>query len=225
MRKLFDVVVLTLAVNFLALAGVVVWLQQTGRLDRDKVLAIRAMLVEGAEVEEIAVEDEAAAVPVSPADELEALLARQAGQAAMGQVPLAQPAFDAQMAQLDRRQRELDDLQRQVELAKRQLAADRQGLETDRDRLDSEREETARLAADKGFQDSLERYTKMPSRQAKSIFMELEEEAVVRYLRAMPPRTAARIIREFKTAEEMHRLQSVMEMMRLTGAAADASKE
>ena len=44
MKKLFNVLVLTLAVNFLALGGVVGWMVQTKKLDRDKVQAIKELL-------------------------------------------------------------------------------------------------------------------------------------------------------------------------------------
>jgi multidrug efflux pump subunit AcrA (membrane-fusion protein) len=130
-------------------------------------------------------------------------------------VQFLQHAFDAQVAQLDRRQRELNDLQRQVDLARQQLARDRQSLETQQQALNAREQEAARLAADKGFQDSLQLYLSMPSRQVKSIFMTLDDAAIRNYLQAMPPRTAARIIKEFKTPEELQRIQRVLEDIRL----------
>ena len=44
MKRLFNVLVITLALNFLAVAGFVGWLHQTGRLDRARALANRDIL-------------------------------------------------------------------------------------------------------------------------------------------------------------------------------------
>ncbi|HVT89475.1 MAG TPA: hypothetical protein VHD56_11525, partial [Tepidisphaeraceae bacterium] len=44
MKKLLTVVILTLALNFLAVAGGVGWLYQSGKLDRTKVAAIKDIL-------------------------------------------------------------------------------------------------------------------------------------------------------------------------------------
>ena len=129
-----------------------------------------------------------------------------------------QHSFDAQVAQLDRRQRELNDLQRQVDLAKAQLTKDRTTLDGDQKSLAAQQQQANRLAGDKGFQDSLLRYQAMPSKQVKQIFMTLDEETVTNYLQMMEPRNAARIIKEFKTAEEVARIQKVLERMRLAQA-------
>jgi hypothetical protein len=45
--------------------------------------------------------------------------------------------------------------------------------------------------------------------------MGLDEATMTRYLEAMPPRTAARIMKEFKTPDEVNRIHRVMERMRL----------
>jgi len=44
MKKLFDVIVLLLALNFLALAGGVAYLYQTHRVDRQRAIAIKEIL-------------------------------------------------------------------------------------------------------------------------------------------------------------------------------------
>jgi hypothetical protein len=222
MRTAWNVLVLTLAMNFIAAAGGVVWLQQTGRLDRERLLAVKQVLFPDPEPPEV--EAPPLELVESPTRRLEALLEWQAGEPAE-QVQAMQHAFDAQMVQLDRRQREMADLQRQVELAQQQLARDRQVLERERQTLEQQQQETARLAADRGFQDSLDRYNVMPARQVKSIFMDLEDEAVMRYLQAMQPRSAARIMREFKSQDELRKIQAVLEMMRQSEEFAGANRE
>jgi len=218
MKKLFNVFVLTLALNFLTLAGAVGWLWQSKRLDRAKIDAIRdivfAKKLDGPTTRPASDE----APTTQPIMRLEELLARATGRTAAEQVEFIQHSFDAQVAQLDRRQRELNDLQRQVDLAKAQLTKDRTTLDGDQKSLAAQQQQANRLAGDKGFQDSLLRYQAMPSKQVKQIFMTLDEETVTNYLQMMEPRNAARIIKEFKTAEEVARIQKVLERMRLAQA-------
>jgi BMFP domain-containing protein YqiC len=224
MKKLIDVIVLTLAVNFLAAAGGIGWLWQQGRLDRQRVMEIRQILFPASPEPSPATQP--SPEPTSqPALKLDELLAKAAGRTATEQVEFIQHAFDAQMALLDRRQRELSDLQRQVELARQQLARDLESLQMRQEQLAAREQQATRLASDKGFQDSLALYSTMPARQVKTVFMGLDDQTVMNYLQAMPSRTAGKIIREFKSPEETTRIQRILERMRLaqTAEAAQAS--
>ena len=87
-------------------------------------------------------------------------------------------------------------------------------METERQALDAAKQQQAALASDKGFQDSLLLYNTMAAKQVKNIFMGLDDPTVMNYLRAMQPRTAAKIIKEFKTQEETDRIQRIIERMR-----------
>ncbi|MGB7156736.1 MAG: hypothetical protein WBD40_01640 [Tepidisphaeraceae bacterium] len=217
MKKLGSVIVLTLAINFLAAAGGIGFLFNSGKLDREKLLAIKELVFAPSPVVEAPTTqptDESAAT-TQPVNNLETLLAKASGRTAGEQVEFIQRSFDAQMAMLDRRQRELTDLQRQVDLSKQQMERDRAALEKGRTQLASEQELATKLATDKGFQDSLLLYNTMPSKQVKTIFMTLDDATMRQYLQAMQPRTAARIIKEFKSPEEVARVQKVMESMRL----------
>lgn len=214
MKRIFDVLMITLALNFLAAAGGVGWLWKTGKLDKDKVQAIREMVFPTTAPTTQDVKAELADATTRPMLRLEELLEKQAGRPATEQVAFMQTAFDAQMAQLDRRQRELVDLQRQVDLAQQALTKDRAAFETEKKALAAREEETALLQADKGFQDSLELYKSMQPKQVKEIFMKLDDSAVERYLTAMEPRAAGKIIKEFKTPDEIQRVQTVLERIR-----------
>lgn len=218
MKKLLAVLVGTLAINFIVIAGAVGWLYKTGKLDRDKVMAIKEIVFPppAPPEEEKPEEDETATT--QPVLKLEELLAKHSGRTAGEQVEFIQRAFDAQMAQLDRRHRELAALQDQIDTAKTKLAADRAVLDEDRKKLTAEEQQAETLANDQGFQDSLELYKAMPPKQVKTIFMTLADDQVVRYLQAMEPRGASRIIKEFKAPEEVERVQRVLEMMRLAQA-------
>jgi hypothetical protein len=54
----------------------------------------------------------------------------------------------------------------------------------------------------------------------KTIFMSLTDDTMIQYLRAMEPRTATKITKEFKSPEELARIGLVMEKMRQTQASA-----
>jgi hypothetical protein len=217
MKKLWSVLVLTLAINFLAVAGGVGWLYQTGRMDRDKVMAIKDLLFPPPPP--AAPTTQPTEVPASqPSLKLEELLAKHAGLPAAEQLALIRQSFDSQMAQLDRAYRGLVDLQRQVDLAQKQLAVDRAALEKRRKELDIREKQTERLATDQGFQDTLSLYQSMPAKQVKAMFMTLDDQMVVQYLQAMEGRAAARITKEFKTPEELDRLKRIMEKLRTAQA-------
>jgi hypothetical protein len=208
-KKLLQTVSAVLALNFLLLAGGAGWLVQQKRLDRERIFAIRDVLFP----------PPAEAPLVQPAatqssQRLEELLARVAGRSAAEQIEYIQHAFDAQMAQLDRRERELLSLQRQIDLARDQMSRDRAALASEQQTLEQTQEQAERLAQDQGFQDTLALYNTMSGKQVKQIFMTLEDEAVMQYLQAMQPRKAAAIIKEFKTADEVQRIQRVLEAMR-----------
>jgi hypothetical protein len=218
-KRLFNVVLLTLAMNFIALAGAVGWLYQTKRLDREKVTAIRELIF-AEPVIPAAPTTQPDAATTQPILRLEQLLSKQAGRSAAEQTDFIRESFDAQMTQLERRARELNDLQRQVDLAKAQLVRDRTQLGQAESELAAKQAQADKLAGDKGFQDSLALYTTMPAKQVKAIFMTLDEQTVVNYLQAMQPRTAAKIIKEFKSPEETSRIQSVLEKIRQAQASA-----
>jgi len=110
--------------------------------------------------------------------------------------------------------RELADLQRQVDLAKGQAARDRAAIEQDRKDITNRQQQDLKQASDKGFQDSLQLYSSMPPKSVKTIFLTLDDKVVQQYLEAMPPRSANKIIKEYKTPEELARIQKVLERMR-----------
>ena len=213
MKKLINVIILTLALNFLAIAGGVGWLYQGGKLGRDKVMAIKDILFPKP-VETAASTQPAAEPTTQPIMRLEELLAKAAGRSASEQVEFIQHAFDAQVAQLDRRQVELNALQRQVELAKQQMTRDRAMVEEQKKALEAREQQATRLAGDKGFQDSLALYNSMPAKKVKEVFAGLDDQTVKNYLQAMQPRTASKIINEFKSPEETTRIQKILEKMR-----------
>jgi hypothetical protein len=210
---MFQAIIALLAINFIALGAGVGWLVKTKQLDKEKIHAIKEIVFPSTTQASTSQPTEEAAT-TKPADTLEALLAKSAGRTPTEQVEMIQRNFDTQMAQLDRRERELNDLQLQVDLSKQQMARDRAALDAERKAFEDEKAKAAKLASDKGFQDSLELYKKMDGKQVKTIFMTLDDATIVQYLQAMEPRAANKIIEEFKSPAELARIEKVMERMR-----------
>jgi hypothetical protein len=224
MKKILSVFAWTLALNFLALAGGIAILYRAGNLNREKVQQIKELVFAPATQP---VEDKAAA-PRDPATQptlkLEEMLSKVSGRSASEQVEFMQRTFDAQMAVLDRRFQELQSQRKTLEDARTQIDRERQMLGAGQQKLAAAQQQEKKLAEDKGFQDTLALYTSMPAKQVKSIFMGLNDETMIQYLRAMEPRTATKITKEFKTPEEVARIGLVMEKMRQTQATAAAGQ-
>ena len=219
MKKFLNVLSLTLAVNFIAVAAFVAYLYRDGRLDRARITAIKEILYPPPPPEIPATQpitDQLAA----PTMKLEELLARTAGRPAAEQLDYIRKSFDSQMAQLDRAHRELLDLNQQVEQARAKLNEERKALDDKEKKLVDRDQQSQRLASDEGFQNSLNLYQTLPAKQVKTIFMGLEDATVIQYLQAMESRSAARITKEFKSPEETQRLAKLLEKMRQPQAAA-----
>ncbi len=213
MKKLFLVLVLTLALNFIALAGGIGYLFQSGQLNKSKISQIKDVI--------FAPPPPPPAPPATNTNKtpdsrtvLANLMSGQSGRSALDQVEFLRRTFDAQMLELDQKQRQVADLQRQVDLANTKLASDRAALDKRSKDLDAKEQEAQRLQDDAGFQSSLALYTAMPAKQVKSIFMTLGEQTVQQYLQAMDTRTAGKIIKEFKSADETAFIQRVLERIR-----------
>lgn len=216
MKRLFLALVVVMAINFAAVAGALGWMYNTGRLDRKNIAAIKAVLFPPPPPPTTKPAD--AVSTTQPALRLEELLAKTAGRSPAEQLEFIRQSFESHMAQLERAQREMLHLQSQVMFEKQKLATDRAAFEEEKKKLASREQEATRLAADKGFQDSLALYQSMAAKQVKTIFMTLDDASVLQYLSAMEPRAAARITKEFKTPEETERIKRLLEKMRLAQA-------
>ncbi len=220
-KKLLTVVVLVLAINFLLVGGGLAYLVGTGILTRTTFDRIRQVLA-GAEIAPPAATQPSAATQAAatqPTDTLAEVLAKQAGRPTAEQLDMIQSTIDSQAAVLDRRQREIEDLKRQVDTATAAVTRDREALAKQKKAFDSQTQEAAKLLTDQGFQDALQLYQTLPAKQVKQIFGGLDDATVQRFLQAMQPRTAAKIIKEFKLPEETTRIGQILERMREAKAA------
>ena len=219
MKKLLSIVSMVLALNFLGVGGVAGWLVASKHLDKARLAAVKAILFPPPPAPATQPAAQADAAP-QPSARLESLLAQANGKPANEQVELIQRTFDQQTVELDRRQRELEDARTQIEMARQQELRDRQKIDRDDKALQDREREATKLADDKGFQDSLQLYTTMPAKQVKTVFLSLPDDVVEKYLDAMPPKTATKIIKEFKLPEDVARIQKVLELMRQSSPSA-----
>src|SRR2546421_7784566 len=104
MKKLWNVFVRTLAINFVAVAGGVAYLYQDGRLDRQRVDAIKKVLYPPPAAV-VAATQPAQPARAEPVLQLGELLAQKSGLSTAEQLEFIQQTFDARMAEMDRRQR------------------------------------------------------------------------------------------------------------------------
>src|SRR6266404_2601032 len=118
MKRLWDVLVLTLAVNFLVVAGGVAWLYQGGRLDRERVAKVKEVLFPPTTQPTTGGPAKQPADPTTqPTLVLETLLAKRPKMSAGQQVEFIRQTFDERQAQLGRREQELAHQQTQLDLA------------------------------------------------------------------------------------------------------------
>jgi hypothetical protein len=219
MKKLLSVIAWTLALNFLAAGAGVGFLFKSGRIDRDKIQQIKQLVFQPA-TQPVEQRSDARDPTTQPTLKLEEMLAKVSGRSASEQVEFMQRTFDSQMAILDRRYQELQSQRKTLEDARAEIDAQRKKLAADQQKLADAQQQQQKLASDKGFQDTLALYSSMPPRQVKTIFMSLTDDTMIQYLRAMEPRTATKITKEFKSPEELTRIGQVLEKMRQTQATA-----
>ena len=105
-------------------------------------------------------------------------------------------------------------MQGTIKTDREKLDALQKKLEAQQSKQDARAKAQAKEAEDKGFQDSLALYNSMQPKQVKEVFATLDDPTVMKYLRAMDPSRAAKIIKEFKSQVETERVQRIMEMIR-----------
>lgn len=225
-KKLMGVIVGVLALNFLAVSGGVGYLVATKKLDKEKVQVIRQIII-GAPTTAPSTQPAAEAPTTQQSAEdapmlrLDALLARVSRRPVTEQLVVVRAELDAQAATVERRMREVDDQRMQIASAREEVRKEREKLALQQQQLDAAQAEQTKLATDTGFQKTLELYATLPAKKVKGIFMNLEDDTVVRYLQAMDAGRAGSVLKEFKTPAETSRAQLLLEKMRLAQAKAE----
>lgn len=213
LKKLVLVLIVTLAINFVALAAAAAMLAQKAQLDREKIEQVRDVLFPSTEEP---AEPEATAEPPEPTpmEQLLALLDAESGHGAEERVESVSRTVDSRFVTLSRIRRELADRSRQLDVAATKLANEREAFDAEVETWQGEMEAAIARASDEGYQKTLELYEQLQARQVKDLFLGLKDDVVLAYLRDMDPAAAAKVLKEFKTDEEADRVRRILEMMR-----------
>jgi hypothetical protein len=225
MKRLWDVLVLTLALNFRAVAGLAGWLRMSGRIDRSRVAQIKEMLFPPPAPQAPTTQPASIDPTTQPTLALETLLSQHTNMTAGQQLDFVRKTFDERQAELERKEQTLDNQQSMIRLAQDKLQTDRQIFEAQRRAFADEQERTRKLASDQGFQDALELYSNLPPKQSKTMLLAQTDDTARTFLQAMDKGVASKIIKECKTPEEMDRIRQIMEKIRQAEPATQPTME
>lgn len=214
MKKLLVVIAFTFALNFLLLIGALAYMLSNGTLTKEKIALVKAVFAPASAPTTTAATQAVIDPSTQPSIKLEELLAKVSGRSAGEQVEFMQRTFDAKMAELDRRMHEMQALQVQIDGARAVLVKEQGKLKADQLALATREKTLTKQLDDKNFNDTMAMLEGLPTKQVKELFSGMDDSTAVRYLRAMEPDKAAKILKEFKTPTEATRVRKLMEIIR-----------
>jgi hypothetical protein len=219
-KTLWRLISIVAVANLLALGALAWWLVSTERLDRDRLMSLRALLAEP--------------LPAQRA-RLEAERAREAAEAAeaLAIASASLPPFDAAdllRARLDsdevhrqrllRFQREMEDLRRTIGGEWQRLDDERARFEAEKAAFEAQRADIIAQEGSEQFRKALVVYESLRPAQAKDALSELIARGhtlqAVTYLSAMDERTRTRIIDQF-TRDDPSLAADLLELVRTHG--------
>jgi chromosome segregation ATPase len=134
---------------------------------------------------------------------------------------LTQRADEIANHRLARLQEETTDLRQQIERAKQRIAEQKQALDQKREQFEEFLKQRTQQMQDEDFQQTVQMYENLDAAQTKRMFQNLMEQGkqdqVVRYLAAMQTRTAAGVLQEFETDQEIEQATQLLEQLRNRG--------
>lgn len=216
MKALWSAVSFFAVVNLLVIVFFVGWLWRTDRLNMDRVQKVRELFAPSiAEEARLAEEAAAEAKRDAPPEIVPARLSSAERLDAM-------TALHDQERQVSQRLREEGQmLSRQFELLTRQTQAEREAFEAERQSWEDATRAERERKADEQFAQTVQQYESIPARQGKEMLVELigqgRREQAVAYLDAMKPRAASKILREFKSPQEVVLATELLEELRTFG--------
>lgn len=223
MKKLATVILLVLAINFIGVVGGAGYLVGTKKLNREKFREIKTILFPPPPAPATQPVDEIDPATTQPILRLDELIKAQAGKPPADQMRSIREAFESRVANLEKQRREIIDLRRQLELAQKKAESDRIALDAREQAILAREASLNKSTDDKGFASALDVYNSLAAKQVKDIFMGLDDAVVVRFLQSMDARRAAKVLKEFKTDEEMFRAQTLLELLRKNDAPLEAN--
>jgi flagellar motility protein MotE (MotC chaperone) len=200
MGKLFVTMLLTLLLaNSLALLGILGYGLSTGRFDPE----MRAQYLATWRGEKL----------VPPTPEEEVVEEKETPQQASARIAEAQVQRELLTREIQRDMELARYMQQTVAMAKLKLDKDIKQLQTDKLAFDDQMTQYNEKVQSEGFQKSLQAYSKMKPKSAKSDFMQMNDDEVVRYLSNMKPDVVTQILDQFRTPEELDKRLKLMRLL------------
>jgi flagellar motility protein MotE (MotC chaperone) len=205
MKSLWTVVSVLALANLLMLGGFVGWLASTGRLNRDRADAVRALFVKTVQ-EEAAVkaEADAAAGEKAKADAAAAKLA-QPPVAAAERIRETQDAAELSGQSRHRLESDIRSLQTFLVRENERLQAWEKELQAKQAAFETEQKRVRETSGSDQFKKAMATLAGVKPKEAQSILAELlaqnKHDEVISYLDAMEERTRSKVLAEFNKTD------------------------
>lgn len=220
MRAAWHVITVMALANLIGIVGLVWWLHFSGRLNTERVQAVREML--GETIARQAARERAETDAARTEAERQAELVLMSGPpvTASEALSLRLEASEIDLERVERLKREVRNLTETLARERRLLDADRLALEKERAAFDAMRERLARIEGDEQFAKSvgvLENLRPAEARRALIELIDRDREQVVSYLNAMKARQRTKILDEFIKGGQADLAAELLEAIRLRG--------
>lgn len=202
MKGLWIIISTIALANFLAMAGLIGWLQMTDRLDATRINEVRALFAETLTEKENAAAAQKAAEEEAAKKEAEAIRAGTPPLSAAEAMVSERVQGEQQRQHVERLRREVEDLQRSLARERDELDEEWKRLRAEQDAFQVMRQRLAELEGSEQFERALRLYESLKPDQTQALLQQLIDEGnieqVVSYLDAMQTRTASKVLAEFK---------------------------
>lgn len=220
MRAAWHVITVMALANLIGIVGLVWWLHFSGRLNTERVQAVREML--GETIARQAARERAETDAARTEAERQAELVLMSGPpvTASEALSLRLEASEIDLERVERLKREVRNLTETLARERRLLDADRLALEKERAAFDAMRERLARIEGDEQFAKSVGVLESLRPAEARRALIELidrDREQVVSYLNAMKARQRTKILDEFIKGGQADLAAELLEAIRLRG--------
>lgn len=224
MKSLWSVVSFLAVVHLLALILFLGWLYGTDRLSVERVRNVRELFAMTMTDEKMQKEEQEQA----PEENQE----NESSMFQMSSTRQIELLTDVQRQELMATQRMKDESEmhsRQFSLLNQKIALEREEFETERRRWEEATGADRERKTNEQFAQTVSQYESLPAKQGKQILIELinsgSREQAVAYLDAMKPRAASKILKEFKSPEEIILAAELLEELRIFGLGTVDSQE
>ena len=229
MKTAWNITSFLAVVNLLAVLMCAGWLWQSGRLDQQRIAAVRELLSTTVADElqhEKEQEAEQAAEERRQADERR----RSGWPLAGGELIARMDRFEDHAALMLRRvQNENEKLMSQLDAREQAIISREKELEARQQQWVKSIQDDADRREDKQFLKAVRILESLPAKQARQAIQQLVEtgktEQAVAYLNAMNARSASKIVREFKTDADIALATDLLEKLRNFGLVAGLDSE